>query len=211
MEFTKALMVIAVVAVVIAAVNVISIVSVGQTGFASTEIGNATLEIEGKASINFTNNLINWSTGSVDVEGGYENATLISNGTNIGHVGWLTVSTGLVLENDGNTDVTLNLSSDNSATAGADNGFPGDDPDTTDELFQWQLNQIAEAGSCTGTGLQDTTWTNVAYPDSKEVCDDFNWDNANDEIEIDLLVRIPKGTPVGAKVNVITATAVANP
>ena len=206
---TNALMVVAVLAVALSVVGIgITASKVSQlTGNVGlTDQGNATLEIQGVASIEFTNNLINWSIGRVDTTCGIGTfAVLNTNGTNVCSdataPSWNVVSQGLVVENIGNTDVSLELLSDQDAATfiGGINPVP---------LYQWAVSNN-EAGSCAGT-LSDTTYTDVATTAGHVVCDNFLSDAASDALEIDLLLRIPtEDVTPGQRVSTITATATA--
>lgn len=248
METTKVLMAVAVFAVLIAAVNMVAtFAKVSETkaqiaGFASSEQGNATLEVVGIASIIFSNNLINWSDGAVDVANGFTYANLTSNNTlgggapvtpesgnrtagsygNAGDAGsFNNVTRGLVIENVGNSNVSLMLNSSLNAALLIGGTSP---------LFQWQLNQVTtddtggatdgEANSCKlgglANGLQYATWTDVPYGGvGYYVCGNLtqvgNNGGFNNEVEIDLRLAVPQDAPTGKKNATITATAAVIP
>jgi len=201
---TNVLMVVAVIAVVMSLAGVVLNLTKTPTGYANVESGNATLEILGVASINFTNNLINWSVGKVNDTCGAQ-AMLVTNGTNICSSAaipaetWNIVPLGLVVRNVGSTDVTLELVSDKDAAAFIGPPSPG---------YQWMISNY-EAGSCAGT-LSDTSWTDVATGAARTICTNFLADlddGSSDELRIDLRVMIDQGASAGQRVSTITATA----
>jgi hypothetical protein len=208
---TSALMVIAVIAVVISAISVITIIVKQDaiSGYTFQESGNATIIIEGVASINFTHYLINWSNGGVNSSAPGCGGGVASLSTEAPHLlctyGWLNVTKGLVIENNGNTNVNITLRSTQDATSFI--GGPS-------AIFQWKLNQIAtddygltdgETGSCV-SGLL-AAWTNVALTDTV-VCSNLTSVDSADELEVDLRLNISTGAVLGSKVDVITATAI---
>lgn len=234
METTKSLMLVAVLAVALAAVATIVVVvkmndAVKTVGYAQQEFGNATLEVIGVANIVFLNYTINWSDGSVDVAN-FNYANLTTNAT-VTYAGGDTsaiydttctadcnqgdgftfnnVTQGLIIENRGATQVSLNLASD----VGADEFVCNNNAPCVayTPVFQWELNQDpidgdGEAGSCTGS-FPDTSYTDVSTGAGKVVCSIFENVPANNELEVDLSVHIPQNAPVGVRWAEITATA----
>lgn len=209
-NLSKVLLVVAILSVVVAGVNVFMVTLAVPTGFASVEQGNATLNIQATASINFTNRLIDWGTGSVNNT--CNSATLITNGTNTPNcaIGWNAVSRGLVLENIGNTNVNVNLTTSSNATTfigGTADGGP---------VYQWLLNYDSADGdgeslSCVSGFADNVTYANVPNlpGDGRIVCGNFSYLDAADEFEIDLKITIPQDASVGSRFSLITATATA--
>jgi hypothetical protein len=197
---TNALMVVAVIAVAIALFGVItSIVKQSAiSGFASVEQGNATLNIIGSASLNFTTKLINWSTGQINTSCGTR-AVLATNGTNVCSATaantWNVISQGLVLENNGGTNVQVDLVSSNDAPT-----FLGG----TAPTYQWKIANL-EAGSCAGV-LSNTTFADVATGTARTVCTNLTFGASADTLLIDLKVDFDTNA-LGQKNSVITATA----
>jgi hypothetical protein len=213
---TKTLMIVAVIAVALSIVGLFTTLNkigeIRQTGYAPQTQGNATLEVVGVASINFTNFLINWTTGSVNNTGACQPFSYTILNTSGGLFcsstpGWIAVNNGLVLENDGSVNINLTLSSDKNAAQ-----FIGGDSPVTPQ-YQWWLNTVpadgdGETGSCVAGFLDSSGWVDVSTT-SRNVCQNFTHPTANDEIEIDLQIRIPQNAPVGVKISTITATATA--
>jgi hypothetical protein len=200
MKQNNILMFVAMVAVTIALFNlIITINKIDDirtlTGFA-TDIGTANLTIQGAAAINFTTDIVNWGDGYVNESEGTR-ATLDTLAGTVTGGTWTPVSSGLLLENIGNSNVTLNLTSSKNAAS-----FIGG----TAPTFQWRVSNN-EAGSCT------TDPSPVAYSEVNTsthlTCPIFQWTNTADVLEIDLNITIPLDASAGVKGTVITATATA--
>ena len=197
-EGNNVLLVVAIVAVTLAMFNLVVTVNKlddieRMTGFA-TDMGTANLTIEGSASVNFTTDNINWGSGFVNES--EVSATLNTEGTMTG-TDWTVVSSGLVLENTGNTNVTLNFTSSKDAA-----DFIGG----TNPSFQWRVSDV-ESNSCV-TGSLISSYTDVTTT-SQLACTDMAWENARDTLEIDLQLVVPQDAVAEAKGTVITATATA--
>ena len=199
MKQSNLILAIAVLAAVVALANTVIVLQKSEdvrsiVGHASKE-GTAQLEVLSNVAINFTNDVIDWGSGMHS--NGTETATLDSEGTVTGG-NWSTVATGLVLENNGNVNASIDLKAAKDPSQFIGGTTPG---------YSWKLNQDAEAGSCSGT-LSDTTYTTVSNAD-KTVCSEMRFESGNDELEIDIQVVIPEDTPKEAKSDTITATATA--
>jgi hypothetical protein len=165
----------------------------------ATDTGEANLTIQEQASISFLVSQVNWGSGALiegetdgllNSEGGQENVTDFTN-----------ITEGLVIQNDGNVNVSLNISSsDNASTF-----IGGTNPD-----FEWKASNN-ETGSCVG-GIQSglTAYTNVPATLNQHVlvCNDLLYNNLNDTIRLDLQVRFTADA-LGTKGVLITATGTA--
>jgi hypothetical protein len=146
--------------------------------------------------------MINWSNGSVD-QGGDSYALLdTSNQTaaNVTGGSWRGVHTGLVIENIGNKNVTLDLASseDNATMLGG-----------TDPVFAWKITNNDTDTSCTfgDDGEANDTWHPVnTTGDGSRVCDNFYIAADQDQIEIDFFAKIPDDSITGDRGSTITAT-----
>jgi len=193
-------MIIAIIAVCFAAFNLaITINKIGDfkslTGYV-LDTGTANLTIEAAAVINFTNEVINWGAGHVNET--LTSATLTTEGVMNG-TDWNNITSGLVLENIGNVNVTLNLTSSNNAAS-----FIGGD--TVSPEYQWKFSEN-ETGSCDAT-INITTYTNVnTDAGGTHACINLGYDTL-DTLIIDLRLLIPSNA-IGTKGSVITATATA--
>ncbi|GBE19426.1 MAG TPA: hypothetical protein ENG87_03070 [Candidatus Pacearchaeota archaeon] len=206
MKSTNLLMIVAVVAVSLAAINlIVTINKVGDiqalTGYA-TDTATANLTVQGAASITFVISNISWGSGYVN-ESPITFAVLDTVGNTINGTNWATVSTGLTLRNDGNNDVTINLSADKNSTQFI-GGTAGNGP-----IFQWNVSN-AEEGSCSNGGTNNAT-NITSFTDanitSQLACWNLSNDAASDLLRIDLRLEIPQDAAPGAKGVTITANA----
>ena len=191
------LVVIAVVVLVFALGNLfITINKAGKlTGYA-TDIGTANLSIASAASINFIVDNINWGAGQVNEIP--TSATINSEGT-VTDGNWTAVSQGLTLQNDGNTNVALTLTTSNVASA-----FIGG----TSPSYKLKVSN-SEANSCefplNSTNLGTYTEANgTAQP----TCRRFDKTDVSDLLEIDVEIVVPEDADSGAKSSTITATGI---
>lgn len=164
----------------------------------ATDTGEANLTILSAASIEFTVNSIEWGAGAV-----YENstnATLNSEGVVMGG-NWTAVSEALKLQNNGNTDVSLTITTSNIASTfigGSAAGGPS---------YKLRVSNN-ETGSC-GLPLNSTNLGiyTEATGSAQSTCGNFTFGNSNDLLDIDVEIRIPEDALPGTKSSVITATA----
>lgn len=202
------------------------------TGMAVVPNATATLTVQGSSSISFTQATINFGSGSVDTEGGFTNCTLSSKaapyGTNSGCVSFSAVSTPLTVENDGNTNLTVELRTNVTAMQ-----FIGIDS----AKFLWNVS-VAEAGSCVNTtavtpnvqypvvepntsaqcqgagtdGGTDcgTEFENVSNTD-KVICPRLLSEDSRDSLNIDINVSIPLDAPLGVKLAGFIVTGTRDP
>jgi len=176
------------------AVIVISLFFIGTelTGFAT---GNGTglvnVTISTSAEINFTTALLDFGVGAVTPG---EIAILNSEGTNTSWSGNATTGE-LVLENIGNTNLTLQLVTDKS---------PDDFIGGTTPTFQAKVaNQSGNTGACTGTNIF-SSYANINTTIQSACGTFFGYEAALDEIIIDFSMNISDDAQ-GAKTVTITA------
>mgnify|MGYP003995942149 CR=1 FL=1 len=184
------------------AVIVISLAFIGTelTGHeVATDTGYVNITIESSASINFTTSEINFGSGLVN--GTY--AYLQTNGSGTmqnwnGSEG--VVSTGFNITNLGNTNLTLNISSDKNASA-----FLGG----TDPWFYIMVdNRTTVAGaSCKSAAFAADVavpvWGNITTSELV-ICDVFGYESQQDSVVVYL--GVPNDATPGAQVATITAT-----
>ena len=168
------------------------------TGFATTDTAGVNLTISSLAEVNFTIDEINWGTGTV--VSGKTSCTLDSYSNPIDTVNCSSFTAqpdGLVLENIGNKNVTLNITTGKTAAT-----FPGG----TNPVYQFNVSD-KDPNSCAGSweivqgAWQDAQVTNLS------ICNEtngFGSEAANDELYIDVRVVIPSDAS-GYKSDVITA------
>lgn len=214
MNITNVLMVIAVIAVVISGVNVLNTISLqSATGRAADTSGDVNLTIESQIHINFTTNVINWSTGYVGTL--TDRTYLTSDGIMYNNMSFKNVSKGLVLESLSNQNISVNVTFLRNSVDFLDGGIARSPP----SQFFWKVNQVysddpagylaGESGTCgpTAGGLYPTSWTIVTTTPLIGVCPNMGWQSSADELEIDLAVNISNVAPPGVKNNLLTAIA----
>lgn len=173
------------------------------TGLAADAEVNLT--VERNIEVNFTTRAISWGNGRVSP--GSTAASLTTFGTNnVTGGNWtLTTAGGLRLRNEGNVNLTLNLSVGKSAAS-----FIGG----TNPVYQWNVSQ-QETGSCVnstgGTHMPETGFNlSRFYATSTttiRVCGNFTYVSSADEIRMDFNLTVPEDATDGAKGDVITATS----
>jgi len=177
------------------------------TGAALTDQARARINITTRASINFTVNSVDWGSGYVNDTALYcqLNTEGLNNPANC--TNFTTVYEGLRLENDGNRNVELNLSTNNSAAQ-----FLGG----TGPAYQWKFGNN-ESDSCGSKGigtncvsnssaLQYQSYTTVSTA-SGEVCPCFRANNPSDLLNLELQIRVPSDSFTGLRESTITAIA----
>ena len=194
MKTINVLMIIAVIAVVVAFANLIF--QFGDfrelTGYATgnaTDTGTANLTIASQASLEFITNVINWGSGAVDEAP--TSATIDSEGT-VTDGNWTAVSQGLTLRNDGNTNVTVYL------TSSLASAFIGG----TGPTYKLKVTNN-ESNSCVANNMSSYTSTTGGQV---LACSNFGFIDAADAIDVDVQLVIPEDAVPGAKSAVITAT-----
>ncbi len=202
------------------------------TGAPITDTGTVTFTLESTGSIRFAVATLNFGTGKVNVSVGNTECILDSNGTNDSNkcINFTRLFGNLSLENDGSTNVSVQLLSDVAAAA-----FFGGNPAFA--RFRWNTI-LNETGSCrNGTGgynsstwndatglkcavgagvignctVNPMNWTDVNTTSAgTTICAVFTPDAANDSIGIELNISIPFDAPAGVKTATLTATATSN-
>lgn len=165
----------------------------------ATGTGTANLTVESLTNVNFTTNNINWGSGSVT--SGKLNATLDTSAgeNNVTNGNWTGNTAGLILENIGNQNVTLLIKSGANATELLEGNNPS---------YQFNLTN-SEPGSCTfNSSITEAVFFN-ATTSYLQVCDNFDINQNNDTLRVDVLLRIPYNSKVGAIGDIITVTATA--
>jgi len=163
------------------------------TGFATVnDTGVVNVTIETSAALNFSTALLDFGSGAVT--GGAAGATLTSVGAGSTTDGTWTVQAGqLVLENIGNVNVSLNLTSNKTVA-----DFIGG----TSPTFKAVVTDN-ETGSCNGT-QSFSTLADISTT-QQIACDILGFADTADTINIDFEIYIPNNA-LGAKTVGIVAT-----
>ena len=174
------------------------------TARAGSDTGNVTLTISSVASLIFRVNTINFGSGSVNTTAPTTASNCILD--TLGYIspyncsGFTAVTQPLVIENDGNLNlsVTINSSANASQFIG---GTLGGGP-----AFLWNFSNN-ETNDCQTTMHRDNgTFVPVNVTTGTTICADLNWVDTNDTIRLDIRVRIPVDSLTGQRNATITAT-----
>jgi len=163
-------------------------IGIGITGYAVTSNQTAVVNvtITSSGALNFTTALLDFGSGAVT--GGAGGATIDSEGT-VTDGSWSTTTGELVLENIGNVNVSLTLSTNKSV----DDFIGGTSP-----TFKAKTaDKSGNTGACTGTETFDSAYAEINQT-LQTACGDFGFDGAVDEIDIDFEIYVPNDA-LGAK------------
>lgn len=208
MKTDNLILAVAIVAVVVSIVgagltfNYIDSFKSKLTGLATTATIN--LSVESSTLVNFSTANINWGSGRVD--SGYSLAVLnTANGSsNVTQGNWTGNTAGLILENLGNSNLTLNLSFGKDA----DSLLGGTSPS-----YEYNVSNN-EAGSCLnatdGTDGLNTGVFVSANTTTRTVCNSFKFAADKDSVRIDIKLVIPEDSKTGAIGDTITSTVVSS-
>lgn len=205
------LLIVAILAVIVSVIGVgITYNYIGSlknklTGFAAGS-GTINLSIESVVTINFTTDIINWSSGMVAA--GNQNATLCTSWYNLSNVSngnWTGNTAGLIIENIGNNNVSLNISAGKDAAELLGGTSP---------LYQLNFTNV-EPNSClnfTG-GTDQLTYLGsfqTANTTQRIFCGKLSPADGSDSLRIDVKLVIPSNSKVGTLSDTITATFAQN-
>jgi len=173
------------------------------TGHAVSAAGNTYILVNSTTAIKFDVASVNWSIGRVNSTGSQQNCTMNTMSANsVDCISFLTVSTPLIIENTGNTNITLLQFGSNATAAqfiggGADHGGP---------QFMYVVGNNA-SGSCSAN-LYPTTFINVNITGNEQtICTNYNSVDGLDTMNISLKINIPISAVAGQKYATLTITA----
>ena len=173
------------------------------SGYASS--GEVNVSVESSVVVNFTTGSINFGSGKVAAGSVSGSLLTVGSGTITGG-NWTAVS-GLILENIGNRNVSLNI------TVGKNvSGFIGG----TSPAYEINVS-CGEANCCqnlTQTGIVGMTFTpgifyNANTSNKIMYCNVFYFNSNKDQLRIDFNLTIPEDSLTGLLSDTITATATA--
>ena len=194
------------------------------TGFALIPNATATLTVQTFSSIKFSQASVAFGTGNVNVSGGYNNctlSTLATDGNNSGCDGFNEINNGFTIENDGTTNLSVELRSNVSAA-----DFIG----LGSALFLWNVT-VNESSSCRNATANDVVQPNTSLgcgtagatagdcgaifesvvTSNKNICPRLLFTDASDALNIDINISIPVDAPAGEKVAGLIVTGTRNP
>jgi len=161
----------------------------------ATDTGDVNLTLDAGASISFNVSELNWGQGSVNETYGF--AWLVSNGTMLYGTSFNTVTQGLKIQNDGNVNVTVNLSANNyNATF-----IGGNEP-----VYKWKVSNN-ESDSCAAGTIGVSGFTNVPNAAQSRACTNLSSIDTRDSLNVDIELHVPEDATAEAKGSIITATA----
>ena len=188
-----------------------------MTGFATVPNGTAQVVVNTYASIYFSSASVDFGTGNVNATVGNCSVSTIPNWANEGCISFSKVNNGFTVENDGNTNLSIDLQSN---VTGAT--FIG----VTGPKFLWNVT-VNESNSCYNVSngrdnvVEPNTSTFCASDDNstaancgsnfesvstsyKNVCPRLRYETPNDALNIDINVSIPSNAPSGGKYALLT-------
>ena len=194
---------------------------VGYAPAADTGSALVNLTVDQVLDVNFTSAALDWGIGSVDP--GEVNCTISTVAGNTASCSGFTDNTnnGLVIENIGNVNVTLNISFNTNATLFIGGTSPGYE-------FNWSCTEVGSCFNTTGnvacTLSTDSTDANLAPWGGETkvgawifanattesdfvICPNLQYGESADEIDINLMAILPADSYTGNLTNTVTATA----
>lgn len=194
------------------------------TGFVIVPNATATVSIESFSSIKFSAATVAFGTGSINSSSGATNCTLSTIDTlpNSGCTdSFNKVNNGFTIENDGNTNLTVELRSNVTNVQ-----FIG----LNSSLFLWNVT-LNESGSCVNIskprvaiepnttadclgfeagGACGSIFEDVSNT-SKVICPSLLFTDSSDALNIDINISIPDDAPIGSKVAGFIVTGTREP
>ena len=161
-------------------------------------VGYVNITIIHISSLNFTLNSVDFGAGSVYLNS--SNATIDTTGIVIGG-NWTQTNEGFIIENLGNTNLSVFLKSEKNATE-----FLGG----TNPEYYYMFNNF-EPNSCTENASAMNSWlplNNTGYGD--KICTNMQYIDSNDTIRLDLRLVIPSDAIRGSRFDVLTVTGINN-
>lgn len=188
---------IAVIAVIISlfelAILFYSTGSLGQlTGYA-TATGTTNITVGSTALINFSTSNINWGSGAVNA--GAVRAVLDTSPGSVTNGTWGVQSSGFVIQNIGNVNVTLQLNTALNATTFLGGTGPG-----------YFFNVSGSTGACNVSSTFPLSTYVSANTTVQTVCSKLFYFQSNNSVRVDIRLYVPSDAPPGTLSDTITAT-----
>lgn len=176
------------------------------SGLASSDTGTTSLTVSTEADIEFTDQNITWGSGRVNIS--KVRAVLDSDAGTVINGTWTPEDSGFILENKGNTNVTLNIKVDDTNTSflgGTGGGGP---------QYMWKVEDGPNAtATCAahGGGIENASIYNHTSQTDTKVCNHMGYLSGANEFSIDIRLHIPYDSNLGQTTDTITASAAASP
>jgi hypothetical protein len=164
-------------------------------------VGETNLTVESTAVVNFSTRSVDWGTGRVNSDA--DAAALDTTGVGSVVGGNFSTATGLIIENTGNKNVTLNITGTKTAATFLGGTSPVYQMNVTDNEAGSCLNSTG--GGTTGLNLNSFHNVNTTVGDSL-FCNYFRFESGNDQVRVDFNVTVPQDSSTGALGDIITAT-----
>ncbi len=199
----KIIIVLAVLAVLLVALALASVFYSGFifTGITGQVTGEANLTIASEANIN-TTSAIEWGEGKVNTDS--TQAYLDTSQGTVTNGNWTAVTTGLLIQNNGNVNVSVAVKSGDGNAANFIGG--------TSPTYRWNASNY-EANACDfGAFENDTRFVDVnttAAGNGEVICSILDYISTADVFELDFNITIPDDASTGIKSDTITFTATA--
>ena len=183
------------------AVIAVSLFFIGTslTGFALIDTGEVNVTITSTASIVFSTATLDFGTGAISTSG---LAWINSEGANNSYwIGDQAPTTGLILENDGNVNVSFDLNATKTPADFLGGATPGIEVKVTDE----------DTGSCTdfGGSAFNPSYADIGTGAGQNACENFGFETGDDKVAIDVNLSMNSDANSGENTITITATATA--
>lgn len=179
---------------IIAIVVSLAFIGFRITGFALSDTATINVTITDFTAINFTVDFINFGSGSVDA--GTSGATISTDADVVNGTGWSRPAP-LVLENIGNTNATINLSSSKTPA----NFIGGANPAFRIRVY----DRTGNTGACVSPN--PSTFGNIGTT-NLTICNPLRFPSDMDEVNISVQLFIPSDAS-GSKTTTLTAYATA--
>ena len=199
----KSITILAILAVVLGAIALASVFYSGAiyASITGQVTGEANLTIATEANIN-TTAAVEWGEGRINVDA--TEAYLDTSDGIVTNGNWTAVTTGLLIQNNGNVNVSIEVKSGDGNAANFIGG--------TNPTYRWNASNF-EAGACDfGVFENDSRFVDVNTThagNGERICDIFDYISTADVFELDFNITIPEDATTGIKSDTITITAAA--
>jgi len=158
------------------------------TGFATAN-GSVNVTVNSSVSLNFTTSEVSWGSGAVDSETAWATVDTVGN---VDNGTWSALSSGLIIRNAGNVNLTLNLSIGKNAAS-----FIGG----TGESYMYNVSNVDDSACVPAAGFVLDTYYDAGS--NVLICDSFD---RNKSIRVDFKLVIPVDSSLGILSDVATIT-----